>query len=255
MTPEATARARLRVLAANLRRAAKHPGKAESVHHLRVSIRRFRQVLRVFGGLFRHTRKMRRSLRGLMDLCGVARNCDIALEVLDQAGVPASAALEKRLKQRRSRAGRELGKLLDKGTIRGTIRAGMRRWREWLTSKSGRPVESARTVLASLNREFLAAGAAAAKAGAAFDQMHAFRLLVKRYRYTLEILGRPPMETLRGLQECLGAINDCVTTAELVDDLDLSAAEKRKINAAVDRLLTRRAADFRAYWRKSRRRK
>ena len=39
-----------------------------------------------------------------MDLCGEARNCDVALEVLDEAGVPPDAALEKRLKRRRASA-------------------------------------------------------------------------------------------------------------------------------------------------------
>jgi CHAD domain-containing protein len=84
--------------------------------------------------------------------------------------------------------------------------------------------------------------------------MHQFRLLVKRYRYTLEILGgKAPagirMETLRGLQERLGAINDCVTTARLMDDMHLGTAGKRKIKVALNRLLAHRAAAFRAYWR------
>ena len=100
----------------------------------------------------------------------------------------------------------------------------------------------------------MAAGRAAAKAGAGFEQMHEFRLLVKRYRYTLEILGgKAPagirIETLEGLQERLGAINDCVTTAGLMDDINLSTAENRKIKAALNRLLARRAAAFRVYWR------
>ncbi len=55
------------------------------------------------------------------------------------------------------------------------------------------------------------------------------------------------LDTLRGLQERLGAINDCVTTAGLMDGMDLSAAAKRRIKAALDRLLARRTADFRAY--------
>src|SRR5580700_10849877 len=38
---------RLRALAAGLRDAAKHPAKAESIHDLRVAIRRFTQVLSV----------------------------------------------------------------------------------------------------------------------------------------------------------------------------------------------------------------
>jgi|SRR5579863_1060419 len=246
---EAKARERLRTLVASLRRAAKHPGDAESIHRLRVSIRRFTQVLRVFNGLFSHSRKMRRRLRGLMDLCGVARNCDIALDVLAAAGVPADLALEKRLKQRRARAGRELARLLTDGDGR----AGMRRWSKWLTAKSGHPTASAPEVLPSLSHQFLTVGEAAAKAGAGFEQMHEFRLLVKRYRYSLEILGSPPIDVLRGLQERLGAINDCVTTADLIEGMHLGAVAKRKIKVALNRLIARRAADFRAFWRKSQR--
>lgn len=247
---EMKARERLRTLAASLRRAAKNPGEPESIHRLRVSIRRFTQVLRVFDGLFSHSRKMRRRLRGLMALCGAARNCDIALEVLAAAGVPADLPLERRLKQRRARTGRALAKLLTEGDAR----AGMRRWRAWLTAKPGRQTASVPQVLPALSRKFMAAGRAAAKAGAGFEQMHEFRLLVKRYRYTLEILGGEApagvrIETLRGLQERLGAINDCVTTAELMDDLNLSTAGKRRIKAALNRLLASRAAAFRVYWR------
>jgi CHAD domain-containing protein len=255
--PEAKARERLRILGASLRRAAKHPGEVDSIHRLRVSIRRFTQVLRVFDGLFSHSRKMRRRLRGLMDLCGAARNCDIAVEVLAAAGVPADAALAKRLKQRRARAGRELAKLLSEWDIRASVR----RWRAWLSAKSSGQTALVADVLPALSRRFVAAGRAAAKAGAGFEQMHEFRLLVKRYRYTLEILGGetggPPVDTLRGLQERLGAINDCVTTAGLIDEIggemELGAPAKRKIKAAVNALLARRAAEFRIYWRNSRR--
>jgi CHAD domain-containing protein len=240
------ARERLRVLAASLRRAAKHPGKAELIHDLRVSIRRFTQVLRVFDGLFSHSRKMRRRLRRVMNLCGEVRNCDIAVEVLAEAGAPVNHALEKRLNQRRARAGRELAKLLDQRYVRSQIR----RWRGWLKAQPGD--ERSVQALPRPAREFFTAGRAAAKAGAGYRQMHKFRLLVKKFRYTLEILGGksggPPVDVLRGLQGRLGAINDCVTTGEIIDDMGLSTARKRIIKTALNRLLASRAAGFRVYW-------
>jgi CHAD domain-containing protein len=245
------ARERLRILAASLRYTAKHPGKPESIHDLRVAIRRFTQVLRVFDGVFDHSRKMRRRLRTLMDLCGDARNCDIALEVLSSAGVPVDHGLVRRLRQRRARAGRELARHIEDWHVRSLIR----RWLGWLTATEDQPRTA--KMLPRLAREFSRAGAAAARAGAGFRQMHKFRLLVKRYRYTAEILGGktggPPVDVLRGLQERLGAINDCVTTADLIDDIGVSPGENRKIKAAVNRLVTRRAADFRIFWRESRR--
>jgi CHAD domain-containing protein len=247
---EEKARERLQILAASLRKAAKHPGKAESIHDLRVAIRRFTQVLRVFDGLFSHPRRMRHHLRGVMDLCGEARNCDIAPEVLDEAGVPANSGLEKRLKQRRARAGRDLAKLLD----RWRVHSHMRLWEEWLKTQPGdaQPLQ----LLPRLSREFFTAGREAAKAGAGFRQMHRFRLLVKKVRYTIEIVGgevlgsgEAQLDRLRGLQERLGAINDCVTTADLIDDIGTGAGGRRKIKAALNRLLERRAVDFRIYWR------
>jgi CHAD domain-containing protein len=243
--PQKLARERLRTLTASIRRASAHPGDADSIHRLRVSIRRFSQALRVFDGCFSHSRKMRRRLRGLMDLCGATRDCDVAAEVLATAGVPADASFEKRLKQRRNRAGRKLTALL----AEWDSYAGMRHWREWLTDKkAGQPAAEAGPLLTA---DFMRAGRAAAKTDAAFEQMHKFRLMVKKLRYTLEILSpdSTEIETLRGLQEHLGAINDCAITAELVEDLDLGAVHRRKIKAAVKRLLAQRVAEFRLYWR------
>jgi CHAD domain-containing protein len=240
------ARQRLQALSANLRVAAKHPGKEKSIHDLRVAIRRFTQVLRVFGSGFEHTRRMRRRLRGLMDLCGAVRNCDIAFEVLEAAGAPAQPALRSRLKRRRVRASRQLAKLLKDGDLR----AHMRRWRGWLTISSG---EQAKVPpMPSLDsREFLRSGSAAARADADYPQMHEFRLVVKKLRYTLEILGSggAQLAALRALQERLGSINDCVTTADLISEMKLDAPEQRRIKAALNRLLARRAAEFRIYWR------
>jgi CHAD domain-containing protein len=243
---QAKARERLQALSISLRRAAKHPSEADSIHRLRVAIRRFTQVLRVFGSGFEHTRRMRRHLRGLMDLCGAVRNCDIAVEVLAEAGAPAHAGLKGRLKRRRVRVSRQLAKLLKDGDLR----AHMRRWRGWLTGSSGEP-PPAPAMLSLESREFLRSGSAAARADADYPQMHEFRLMVKKLRYTLEILGSggAQLARLRALQERLGAINDCVTTTDLIAEMKLGTAEQRRIKAALNRLLARRAAQFRVYWR------
>lgn len=242
---ETKARERLQALAVSLRRAEKHPGEAETIHRLRVAIRRFSQVLRVFGGGFEHTRRMRRRLRGLMDLCGAVRNCDIALEVLKAAQAPVGRGLLARLRRRRLRTAGELAGFLKDGSLR----APMRRWRGWLKTYDG---EVPRTPL-PLSRDFLRSGSAAAQADADYSQMHQFRLMVKKLRYTLEILGSPERElaALRGVQERLGAINDCVTTADLISDLKLPPGEQRRMKAALNRLLARRTAEFRLYWRDS----
>jgi CHAD domain-containing protein len=238
---------RLKTLAGAVQRAGKHPHDAEAIHKLRVAIRRFTQALRVFRDSIdpAHRRKIRRRLRKLMDPCGAARNCDVAPEVLEAAGVPADTALRHRLHRQRSRAERELVKLL----ADGPTRTDLRRWHSWLPKTGGGPSHD---LLAKLARDFARTGAAAARAGASFTQMHAFRLLVKRYRYTLEILkgSESRLETLRHLQEQLGAINDCVTTGELIAECGVKGAELRRIRAALNHLLERRTAEFRVYWKK-----
>jgi CHAD domain-containing protein len=80
--------------------------------------------------------------------------------------------------------------------------------------------------------------------------MHRFRLKTKRVRYTLELFEvvyegatKEAMESLKGLQDKLGAINDCATTLEMIR-LDRAAAE------AVRQLADKRVVEFRVYWKK-----
>jgi len=237
---------RLKVLAASLRRVRQHPHDAEAIHKLRVAIRRFTQALRVFQDSFdpAHIRKIRRRLSKLMELCGAARNCDIAVDVLNAAGVPAGKSLQRELRHLRSRAERDLvERLSDKDS-----RLDTRRWRTWLKSPA---TVDASSVLPKLARDFSKTGAAAVRAQATYSEIHQFRLLVKRYRYTLEILGGPKqrLDLLRRLQERLGAINDCVATAEVIDECGIHGGELRRIKTALHRLLARRTVEFRIYWR------
>lgn len=92
----------LRRLAFRMNRAAKVRD-ADSIHDLRVAIRRFQQCLRIFhqflaGG---HKKKIRRRLQKTMELSGEIRNRDIALDLLKQAGLPARSALSVRLLRER----------------------------------------------------------------------------------------------------------------------------------------------------------
>jgi CHAD domain-containing protein len=92
----------LRRLAFRMNRAAKVRD-ADSIHDLRVAIRRFEQCLQIFhqflsGG---HKKKIRRRLRKIMELSGEIRNRDVALDLLKQAGLPARSALPVRLLRER----------------------------------------------------------------------------------------------------------------------------------------------------------
>ena len=70
---------------------------ADSIHDLRVAIRRLSRCLRVFAQFYPpHSWKpVRRRLADLMDSCGSVRDCDIAIELLKQASSIGDAAMWK----------------------------------------------------------------------------------------------------------------------------------------------------------------
>ena len=110
---DAQVQQRFKRLAAELRRAARHPHDPDAIHDMRVSTRRFMQGLKVFSQFYdrQSTKKMRRRLRRLMQLSGEARNCDIALELLELAGFERGKSAS-RLRRRRKCAEEILAELL-----------------------------------------------------------------------------------------------------------------------------------------------
>ena len=81
----------LRRLAYQINRTARS-GSADSIHDLRVAIRRFQQCLRVFRQYVpkHEARRVRRKLKALMSLAAKVRDYDIALELIRAAGVGGS---------------------------------------------------------------------------------------------------------------------------------------------------------------------
>ena len=106
-------------------------------------------------------------------------------------------------------------------------------------------------VLPSLAAKWFAAGEEALQPGKTWEEMHRFRLLTKRFRYSLEIFvplygpalsGR--IEELRKLQNYLGDINDCVTAQTLLGLEDTDGALYRALAEKAEHL----TADLRTYW-------
>jgi CHAD domain-containing protein len=99
----------LRRLAFQANRAAR-TGDAESVHDLRVAIRRLSRCLRAFSQFYPDNswKKVRHSLHALMAMAGSVRDRDIAAEVLALAGVPAGAVVYRQLAAERRKAAQEL---------------------------------------------------------------------------------------------------------------------------------------------------
>jgi CHAD domain-containing protein len=251
------------VLKGGLKRGPKHGVRknkdADDIHDLRVSVRRLIQELRVFEEWFEPgpVKKIRGSLRKLMARCAAVRNCDIAVEVLQTAGWR-NPELFAGLEEERRRTRAELARTLASWRRRGRVR----RWREHLrvgrvaagAESGGRtnasPGEAARRLLPAMIEELFRAGREAARPDSSQQRMHGFRLEAKRVRYTLELFepvyGRKAkriVESLKGLQEKLGAINDCATTLEMI-------RRDRAAAAAVRRLAREREAEFRVHWKK-----
>jgi CHAD domain-containing protein len=242
---------RLKKLQAALREARKHTH-ADAIHDLRVSIRRLSRALRVLRPWFDagQVKHIRRRLRKLMERCAAVRNCDIALEVLQSAG-RRNPDLAAGLEQERRHMRQNLDRKLETWRRRDRVR----RWRGQLrigsfVQKGESPGEYARRLLPALVEALFRGGREASRPESSHRQMHQFRLKTKRVRYTLELFEtvyggktKPIMELLKGLQEKLGAINDCATTIEMV-------RQDRDAAGAVRRLAGQREAEFRNYWKK-----
>ncbi len=102
--------------AALLRRLAKeasktaHSSEAGAIHDLRVAIRRMKGCLGLFARFYpeRGRKQLKKELKQMMHACGEVRDRDIALELLSEAGAPASSAVVRRLGAEREFAAREL---------------------------------------------------------------------------------------------------------------------------------------------------
>ena len=116
-------------LAFQVRRAAKHPDE-ETIHDLRVSIRRLSQCLREFRQFFprRETKKILRQLGKVMDLAAEMRNRDVAIELLGAAGGGPQPQLVANLRREREQAKRKLARALAQWRRRDFSR----KWRPWL---------------------------------------------------------------------------------------------------------------------------
>jgi CHAD domain-containing protein len=105
-------------------------------------------------------------------------------------------------------------------------------------------------------RAFLAAGAGLGDAEVSFKGLHRFRLLTKRFRYTLEMF-RPcygpgleeRIQALQILQQHLGDINDCAATEALVlERKDLAEEERERLLGRLKSLSGTRIAGLHQYW-------
>lgn len=110
-------------LSAMAKRAAENPDN-EAVHDLRVSIRRLSRGLRAFAQFFpgKSWKPIRRELAGLMECAAAVRDRDIAMELLEKAGVAPKARVMTRLAADRERAAKALQAALGEWQNRNAAR-------------------------------------------------------------------------------------------------------------------------------------
>ncbi len=120
----------LTTLAFQVHRAAKKPGPKE-IHDLRVSIRRFAQGLLLFGDFFPdwELKKIKRTLKRMMELTSEIRNRDIAIEFLAHWKEPAP---RRRLQKERMSYQRQFAEMVRRWSARDFSA----KWRERLSLSS-----------------------------------------------------------------------------------------------------------------------
>lgn len=89
----------------------------DAIHDLRVAIRRLSQAYRVFGPLVpgKEAKRARKDLRPVRKLAGDVRDCDIAIELLREAGLPDESKVIADLANRRRKRMDKLARRLARG--------------------------------------------------------------------------------------------------------------------------------------------
>jgi CHAD domain-containing protein len=119
----------LRRLAAQVKRTGE-VADVDSVHDLRVAIRRLSRALRSFAQFFpgKSWKRIRKELSNLMDAAAAVRDNDVALELIEKAGAGERARLTLTVQARRREAEAKLREELQNWQGRGCARE----WREAL---------------------------------------------------------------------------------------------------------------------------
>jgi CHAD domain-containing protein len=231
----------------------------ETVHDLRVAIRRFNQLLRVLKPCFlgKEMRKIRRQLKTIMNSAGEVRNCDIALKLLSKAAGGEGVNLSLSIKDQRRLREREL-----RGLLRPWMdRKSSSKWRAALgpaianmePTLAEEQIEStAQRELPRMARDFFKQGKRAAGTKASIEELHNFRISAKKFRYTLELLACIYDDSLVRLQEpmkrtqtLLGDINDIATLQQMV----LGHKGAHAVEQWLEKRQQKRIEEFRWYWK------
>jgi CHAD domain-containing protein len=236
---------------------------AEAVHQVRVAIRRFSQAIAVCRSCFpgqlagKDMRKTRRRLKKIMTAAGDARNCDIAMKFVARWRVSHAVELKSKLESRRKDSAGILNNELTRWKDREMpikLHAALNDARGDDASADATD-EAARKVLSPIAKDFLRHGDEAASPKASAHDLHRFRIVAKKFRYTLELFqpryGSVLNRGVAGIKRTsslLGDINDSATVAEIVAEYDGA----RQLTRHLKKRLEKKTAEFRDYWAEER---
>jgi CHAD domain-containing protein len=237
---------------------------AEAVHQVRVAIRRFSQAIAVCRSCFpgqlagKEMRKTRRRLKKIMNAAGEVRNCDIAMKFVARWRVSHAVQLKSTLQSRRKDSAGILTSELTRWKDREMplkLRAALDEVGGQDGSAKTTTDEAARKVLSPIVKDFLRHGDEAASPKASAHDMHQFRIVAKKFRYTLELFqpryGSVLNRGVAGIKRTsslLGDINDSATVADIVAEYDGA----RQFTRHLKKRLEKKTAEFRDYWAEER---
>lgn len=231
----------------------------DEVHDFRVAVRRTSQALRVFGDLFpaKQARRMRKSLKPALDAAAHVRDLDVDSDLLVKLGLPADHPLLARMK-----ADRERGALAFLGHLyllrSQDIPRGWLARLDLLREVSEDAGGFARRTLPPMAAGFFRAGRKAALRPSAAEQLHAFRLEAKRFRYTLELFTpfygpalEKRLERVREIQGILGRRQDCAATEALLKPAAEFDAAAQRVMQSLERRARKLEEEFARYWKET----
>ena len=190
---------------------------AEYLHQLRVALRRLRAALRAFAPVVEGAKPLRKALARLLPALGDARDRDVLVQTLEDAGAP--APLLRKARRERARARRAALAVVTSAQFRGFFFDALR----WLESRP--PAPAVRLLqLAPARMERLHAQVLADPHPTTAKRRHKLRIRIKRLRYACEFFApcfapgavKRYLARLTRVQDLLGELNDITVAGRLL---------------------------------------
>lgn len=228
-------------------------GEATAVHQTRVASRRLREVVPIVTALDEAAaRRARRVLRRMTRTLGRVREADVCAELLAELHEASPLHAEAAAAVRRAVALRRAGAL--RRFRRTWTRRRLERLHEVIdtvrvAAASGSRRDTRTAVMARLDTRVRRTRRAVAALGVLYvpDRLHAVRIAVKQWRYTLELatdlgLRRPSsaLADMRAVQDELGRAHDLHVLAALVRAVEVRLVSRSRPAARDLRGLARR---------------